>query len=68
LPEASEAGKVSWTIPLSGQRVSADKKDVDVAQTQLTKILNYESAPWKDKLSVLVADSLYSQRAFLNQP
>lgn len=67
LPEASEAGNVSWTIPLSAQRVSTDKKDVDVAQTQLAKILNYESAPWKDKLSVLVADSLYSQRAFLNQ-
>ena len=67
LPEPSEAFNIPWAIPLSGQRVPADKKDIDVAQTQLTTIYHHESAPWKDKLSVLVADSLYSQRAFLNQ-
>jgi len=67
LPEPNEAGNLPWAIPLSGQRVPADKKDIDVAQTQLTTIYHHESAPWKDQLSVLVADSLYSQRAFLNQ-
>jgi hypothetical protein len=67
LPERSETGNVPWVIPLSGQRVPADKKDIYVAQHQLKTILNHSSASWKDKLSVLVADSLYSLIAFLSE-
>ncbi|NEP61698.1 MAG: hypothetical protein F6K31_32895 [Symploca sp. SIO2G7] len=51
---------VPWVIPLSGVRVPSDKKDISVAHEQMKTILNHASVPWKDKLSVLVADSLYS--------
>ncbi|BBH39092.1 hypothetical protein myaer102_16170 [Microcystis viridis NIES-102] len=67
LPERSETGNVPWAIPLSGQRVSSGEKDISVASNQVKKILNHSSVPWKDKLSVLVADSLYSQRGFLGE-
>ena len=67
LPEREETGNAPWTIPLSGQRVSSGEKDISVAQKQLKTILNDSSVPWKDKLSVLVVDSLYSQRYFLGE-
>ena len=67
LPEPGETGNAPWAIPLSGQRVSSGEKDISVAQKQLKTILNHSSVPWKDKLSVLVADSLYSQRIFLGE-
>ena len=67
LPEREETGNVPWTIPLSGQRVPSGEKDIVVAQKQLKTILNHSSAPWKGKLSVLVVDSLYSQRGFLGE-
>ncbi len=52
---------------MSGQRVSSGEKDISVASKQLKTILNDSSVPWKDKLSVLVVDSLYSQRNFLGE-
>jgi len=67
LPEQGEMGNVPWTIPLSGQRVPSGEKDINVAQKQLKTILNHSSAPWKDKLAVVVVDSLYSQRGFLGE-
>ncbi|NEQ69439.1 MAG: transposase [Symploca sp. SIO2D2] len=67
LPEQGEMGHVPWTIPLSGQRVPSGEKDINVAQKQLKTILNHSSAPWKDKLAVVVVDSLYSQRGFLGE-
>lgn len=65
LPERDKTGNLPWTIPLSGERVPSGEKDIFVAQKQVTKIFNNSSVPWQDKLSVLVADSLYSQRGFL---
>ena len=65
LPEPSQTGNVPWAIPLSGERVPSEKKDIFVADKQMTTILNHSSAPWQGNLSVLVADSLYSQRDFL---
>jgi hypothetical protein len=38
-----------------------------VANKQLQTILQDSSVPWKGKLSVLVVDSLYSQRGFLGE-
>ncbi len=38
-----------------------------MASKQLKTILNNSSVPWKGKLSVLVVDSLYSQRGFLGE-
>ncbi len=67
LPERGETGNAPWSIPLSGQRVPSGEKDISVAQTQMKTILNHSSVPWKGKLSVLVADSLYSQRGFLGE-
>ncbi len=67
LPERGETGNAPWSIPLSGQRVPSGEKDISVAQTQMKTILNHSSVPWKGKLSVLVADSLYSQRDFLGE-
>ncbi len=64
LPERGETGNAPWTIPLSAQRVPSGEKDISVASKQLKTILNNSSVPWKDKLSVLVVDSLYSQRNF----
>ncbi len=67
LPERGETGNAPWSIPLSGQRVPSGKKDISVASKQLKTILNHSSVPWKGKLSVLVVDSLYSQRGFLGE-
>ena len=67
LPEPGETENVPWTIPLSGQRVPSGEKDINVAQKQLKTILNHSAAPWKDKLAVVVVDSLYSQRDFLGE-
>ncbi len=67
LPERGETGNVPWTIPLSGQRVPSGSKDISVASKQLKTILHDSSVPWKGKLSVLVVDSLYSQRNFLGE-
>ena len=67
LPERVETGNTPWTIPLSGQRVPSGEKDISVASKQLKTILNNSSVPWKGKLSVLVVDSLYSQRGFLGE-
>ena len=67
LPERGETGNTPWTIPLSGQRVPSGEKDISVASKQLKTILNNSSVPWKGKLSVLVVDSLYSQRGFLGE-
>ena len=64
LPSRGETGNAPWTIPLSGQRVPSGEKDISVASKQLKTILNHSSVPWKGKLSVLVVDSLYSQRNF----
>jgi hypothetical protein len=67
LPERSQTGLVPWVIPLSGERVASGDKDISVAEKQVKKILNHSSVPWKDKLSVLVVDSLYSQRGFIGK-
>ena len=67
LPERGETGNAPWTIPLSAQRVPSGEKDISVARFQLKTILNNSSVPWKGKLSVLVVDSLYSQRNFLGE-
>ncbi|WP_219884696.1 transposase, partial [Merismopedia glauca] len=66
LPEHSEPDNSSWVIPLLGERVSSQQKDSDVAQKQVRKIFSLPSVPWQDHLSVLVADSVYSQRSFLS--
>ena len=66
LPEKEENRNSAWTIPLSVERVKSDEKDINVANQQINKTLNYShfSSP---KLIVISADNLYSQRGFIGQ-
>ena len=66
LPDRSETGNVPWAIPLSGERISAEEKFTDIGNKQLKKIFKNSSFSEK-QLSVLVADSLYSQRNFIGE-
>ncbi len=66
LPERMETGNVPWAVPLSGERISAEEKFTDIGNNQLEKIFK-SSSFCREKLSVLVADSLYSQRGFIGE-
>lgn len=66
LPSRRETGHVPWTIPLLGDRVPAEAKAIHVGNQQLEKIFNTSSFRG-DKLSILVADSLYGQRGFIGE-
>ncbi len=53
-------------IPLSGEGISASDKFAALGNKQLKKI--FKSSSFSEKqLSVLVADSLYSQRQFIGE-
>ncbi|BAY95499.1 hypothetical protein FDUTEX481_05267 [Tolypothrix sp. PCC 7601] len=45
--------------------MSLHQSGVDVASEQIQSIMCDSSLPWHEKLCVLVADSVYSQRSFL---
>ena len=64
-PDPIATENVPWAIPLSGERVSSKDKAVLRGNQQLEKI--FESSYFSDKLSVLVADSDYSQRDFIGE-
>ena len=65
LPEKETDDHGAWAIPLSGERVSLDQSSVDVASEQIQSVMCDSSLPWHEKLCVLVADSVYSQRSFV---
>ncbi|EAM49079.1 hypothetical protein CwatDRAFT_1732 [Crocosphaera watsonii WH 8501] len=52
-------------VPLSGERVPSKHKGVNQGNQQLKKI--WQSSLFSDKLSVLVADSDYSQKDFIGE-
>ena len=66
LPDRRKTGNVPWAIPLSGERISAEDKFTDIGNKQLEKIFK-SSSFCREELSVLVADSLYSQRSFIGE-
>ena len=66
LPDRSKTGNIPWAIPLSGERIPAEEKFADIGNKQLKKIFKSSSFS-RDYLSVLVADSLYSQRGFIGE-
>lgn len=66
LPEKIETGNVPWAVPLSGERISVEEKFTDMGNNQLKKIFK-SSSFCREQLSVLVADSLYSQRGFIGE-
>ncbi len=67
LPEKEIDSRAAWAIPLSGERVSLDKTGTDVASEQIQSVMCDSSLPWHKKLCVLVGDTEYSQRSFLEQ-
>ncbi|WP_375339410.1 transposase [Okeania hirsuta] len=66
LPEGIATGNVPWAVPLLGERVPSSEKATNIGNKQLEKIFNTGSFSG-DKLSVLVADSFYSQRDFIGE-
>lgn len=57
---------IPWSIPLSNQRVTSDTNSIAVGVDQVDTIFDDCPAFEKEQLSVLVADSYYSQRQFLD--
>ncbi len=55
-----------WAIPLSGERVSSSETATNIGNKQLKKIFQSRSF-LGNQLSVLVGDSLYSQRDFIGE-
>ncbi|WP_013334735.1 NF041680 family putative transposase [Gloeothece verrucosa] len=66
LPDRNLTGNVPWVVPLSGERLQSQEKATHVANQQLKKIIKNSLFPAK-QLSVLVVDSLYSQRDFIGE-
>lgn len=67
LPERVAPYNTPWSIPLSGQRVSSTQSGSNVGNDQVNTVLNQPSLPWYNQFCVLVVDSSYSQRNFLQQ-
>jgi DDE superfamily endonuclease len=65
LPEKETDNATAWSIPISGERVSLSKSGVEVASEQISDVMCDSSLHWHQQLSVLVADTAYSQRSFL---
>ncbi len=66
LPDRMATGNVPWVVPLLGERVQAEEKAVNLGNKQLKKLFKISSFS-DNQLSVLVADSLYSQRNFIGE-
>ena len=66
LPEKNVTENSSWVVPLSGERIPSGSKAIKVGNQQVEYIFKEGIFP-KDKLSVLVADSGYSQREFIGE-
>lgn len=66
LPEKNETSNAPWTVPISGERIPSYSKAIDIGNQQLKYIFK-EADFEKNKLSVLVADSGYSQREFIGE-
>jgi hypothetical protein len=67
LPQRVEPYDAPWTIPLSGRRVSSNESGNDVGNDQINAVLNHPNLPRHNQFCVLVVDSSYSQRNFLQQ-
>jgi hypothetical protein len=66
LPEAESTQNIPWSIPLNSQRVTSGTNSIAVGVDQVDTVLHDCPAFEKEQLSVLVADSYYSQRQFLD--
>lgn len=66
LPEPDARQNIPWSIPLSEQRVASGSNSIAVGLEQVDSTLHNCPAFETEQLSVLVADSYYSQRQFLD--
>jgi hypothetical protein len=66
LPETEVPQHIPWSIPLSEQRVASGSNSIAVGVEQIDTVLHHCPAFAEEQLSVLVADSYYSQRQFLD--
>jgi hypothetical protein len=66
LPESEGTQNIPWSIPLSTQRVRSNTNSIAVGVEQIDTTLHHCPAFEQEQLSVLVADSFYSQRQFLD--
>ncbi len=65
LPEKNES-QIPWAVPISGERIPSGTKAIALGNQQLKYI--FENTNFQqNKLSVLVADSSYSQREFIGE-
>ena len=68
LPESQETGQIPWAIPLMVNRVKSSSTGKQVGSQQLKQILTQKNLPWSNHLSVVVVDSDYSAKTFLEEP
>ncbi len=66
LPECHLTSHIPWSIPLSTQRVASGSNGIAVGVEQVKTVLHDCPAFDGEQLSVLVADSYYCQRQFLD--
>lgn len=66
LPESVGSQNIPWSIPLNTQRVRSHTNSIAVGVGQVETTLHDCPAFEQEQLSVLVADSYYSQRQFLD--
>ncbi|NJK66765.1 MAG: transposase [Microcoleus sp. SU_5_3] len=67
LPESEGSQNIPWSIPLSEQRVASGSNSIAVGLEQVMGALDNCPTFETEQLSVLVADSYYSQRQFLDR-
>lgn len=67
LPEKEIDSHAAWAVPLSAKRVSLVKSGTDIASEQIQSVMSDSSLPMHEKLCVLVGDTEYSRRSFLEQ-
>ena len=66
LPEKEGEKAPPWILPLLIQRVPTDKKAADIGYTQISDVINDDTLPFGNHLTVLTGDSGYSSCEFLN--
>jgi len=66
-PEKEHSSDPPWVFPLSTRRVQSEETATVVGSEQLDALMEDETLPFHEELSVHVADSIYSAVYFLGQ-
>ncbi len=67
LPERERTENVPWAVPILGDRIPSESKAIEMGNKQVKKLFKTDNSSWSKELSVLVADSVYSQRDFIGE-